>query len=297
MRDRISCTSCGRTMPADAALCGRCGLRTAARRVDAKPPLRAGRILLGVGTATAVGLAGAIACHRPPVSALAPTSSVSITSKPAPASATPIVGTVSAAASVAFDVSQAGEAAYGRADVQGSVEAFEQAVEAEPGNARALNNLGQALVRGGRAAEAIPYFDQAIAASPGTWAYQFNRARGYAELKQWGQAVAGYREALRLFPDDYATHFNLARALQAAGDLPAAIAGFERAIELAPGQFDFHLVYGLALESAERPGDAAMAYRRYVALAPASPDVDKVKARISLLEGTRPGAAGTSVEQ
>ena len=78
--------------------------------------------------------------------------------------------------------------------------------------------------------------------------------------------------------------FNLARALQATGDMPAAIAGFERAIQLAPGQFDFHLAHGLALEAAERPREAATAYRRYLALAPASPEADKVKARIPLLE-------------
>ena len=188
---------------------------------------------------------------------------------------------------VAIDLSRAGIAVYNSGDVAGSIEQFKTAVDADPQNAEALNNLGQALVRAGRASEAVPYFDRAVGIASGVWAYHFNRARALAQLEQWPTATAGYRDAARLFPDDYVTQFNLAKALQANGAFDEAAAGFQRAIELAPGQPDFHLSHGLALEAAGRRADAAAAYRRYLGLQDEAPDAEKIKARIARLEGTQ----------
>lgn len=186
-----------------------------------------------------------------------------------------------------MDLSRGGVAAYAKGDVAGSIEQFMQAVQADSTNAQALNNLGQALVRSGRAREAIPYFDQAIAVSGGVWAYHFNRAKAYGELQDWSRAVAGYREAAGLFPQDYATAFNLARALQASGDLNAAIDEFQRAINLAPGEPDFPLALASALESARRPADALSAYRRFLELQDSGPTAEKVRQRIEELESSR----------
>jgi tetratricopeptide (TPR) repeat protein len=187
----------------------------------------------------------------------------------------------------AMDLSRGGVAAYAKGDVAGSIEQFMQAVQADPKDAPALNNLGQALVRAGRAREAIPYFDQAIAVSANVWTYHFNRAKAYGELQDWSRAVAGYREAAGLFPQDYATAFNLARALQASGDVSAAISEFQRAIDLAPGEPDFPLALAYALESARRPADALSAYRRFLELQDSGPTAEKVRQRIQELESTR----------
>jgi Flp pilus assembly protein TadD len=192
--------------------------------------------------------------------------------------------TATSGAFAARDASVVGIAAYKKGDLPTAIDRFTSAVEANPRDASALNNLGQVLVRAGRAREAITYFDRAIALNGDSWAYHFNRARAYAELKDWPRAADGYRRAAQLFPDDYATQFNLAKALQAGGDLPAALAAFERAIALAPGAADFQLSYGLALEAASRPRDAAAAYRRYLDLEPAAAESERIAARIAELE-------------
>ena len=176
-----------------------------------------------------------------------------------------------------------GERAYNSGHFDESLEAYQAAVGEQPNDPRALNNLGQLLVRAGRAQEAIPYFEKAVQLMPDTWAYQFNRARAYAQLKQWDAAIAGYQRAGHLFPDDYATQYNLAQALQASGDAKAALPAYERAITLAPGQPDFQLSYASALEAASRPQDAAAVYRRYLELEPESPEAEKVKAHLAQL--------------
>ena len=190
----------------------------------------------------------------------------------------------SAAEFAAIDSNRPGVAAYNAGDLPGAVEHFAAAVAANPGNPDALNNLGQVLVRSGRAREAIGHFDAAIAIAPATWAYHFNRARAFAQAQEWGPAIAGYRDAARLFPGDYVTQFNLAHALQASGDPGAAAEAYARAIELAPGEPRFHLSHAAALEAAGRPAEAAAAYRRFLELDPASPDAEKIKGRVEAIE-------------
>jgi tetratricopeptide (TPR) repeat protein len=177
-----------------------------------------------------------------------------------------------------------GQQAYVSGNIDASVQQLQSAVDANPNDPRALSDLGQVLVRTGRAREAVTYLDKAVSLKPDSWAYQFNRARAYGQLQEWGQAVDGYRTAARLFPDDYATHYNLAKALQASGDISSALVAYEKAIELAPGQSDFQLSYGLALETAKRPQDAAAAYRRYLELEPDSPEAEKVRAHLAGLK-------------
>lgn len=182
------------------------------------------------------------------------------------------------------DASRLGRAAYQEGNLGESIGQYRLAADLDPTDAEALNNAGQALVRGNQASDAIAYFDRAIAIRGDEWSYHFNRARAYAEQGQWARAVAGYRDAQRLFPDDYATEFNLAKALQQRGDLQAAIEGFERAIVLAPDQADFHLSHGLALESAGQTRAAVAAYGRYLDLAPVSSEAERVRGRIAVIE-------------
>lgn len=290
MANAIVCATCGAKAREDRARCLRCGEPlVAARQSPPETPasrptamlIVAGIVLCGVG-ALVVGRSSNVAAEVTPTAThvAAPSSGA-----PPPSSAARGVPLVPEAAIAAIDASRAGIAAYNSGDVAGSVQEFTAAVQANPENAAALNNLGQVLVRSGRAAEAIPYFDRAIGVSGATWSYHFNRARAYGEMNAWPQAIAGYRDAAGLFPEDYATQFNLAKALQANGDLPEAIDAFERAIALAPGQADFHLAHGFALEAAQRSRDAAAAYRRFLELEPSSPEAEKIKARISQLEG------------
>ncbi|MGH9241200.1 MAG: tetratricopeptide repeat protein [Vicinamibacterales bacterium] len=287
----IKCAACGTKTYARRTHCPRCRAPlTAAPAAQPAPQGQARR-------RTAIPIA--IVC----VVALVLTAGVAVQLGTSSASATPSPGSPPAAVrgpsganpqfegtskgANSMDLARGGVAAYAKGDVAGSIEQFMAAVEADPKNGQALNNLGQALVRAGRAREAIPYFDQAIAVTGSVWTYHFNRAKAYGELQDWSRAVAGYRQAAGLFPQDYATAFNLARALQESGDLNGAIDEFQRAINLAPGEADFPLALAYALESARRPGDAVSAYRRYLELQDSGPTAEKVRQRIEELESNR----------
>ena len=162
---------------------------------------------------------------------------------------------------------------------------LQAAVAANPDDARALNDLGQILVRLGRAQEALPYFDRAVRAEPDSWAYQFNRARAYAQLQQWAPAVDGIRVAARLFPDDYATQYNpVQKRCRQAGIPTRRSRPTSERFSSRRGSPTSSCHADLALEAAKRPRDAAEAYRRYLELEPQAPDAEKVKAHLAELE-------------
>ena len=285
----VICAACGAKVKSGRVKCLRCGEPLVVRQ-DAPTPARGPIPWKTVGLATGcvvfVGFAVMVTGRSMPSRSSTSTAvdASRVQNAPARSASAAITPTGSDAASAAVSDLIAGQQAYVSGNIDASVQHLQAAVDANPNDPRALNDLGQVLVRTGRAREAVTYLDKAASLKPDSWAYQFNRARAYAQLQEWGRAVEGYRAAAQLFPDDYATHYNLAKALHASGDIGAALAAYEKAIELAPGQSDFHLSYGLALETAKRPQDAAAAYRRYLELEPNSPQAEKVKAHLTALE-------------
>jgi Flp pilus assembly protein TadD len=286
----VICAACGAKVRGDRERCPRCRERLVARPAAAAAPsnrwvttgIVAGCVVLG-GFTVVLWTSSRPAAPARTARAAAPARAT--TQRPAPAAtdASDLV-TVEAAPAVASSGLIGGERAYDNGNVDAALREFQAAVDANPNDPRALNNLGQMLVRVGRPQDAIPYFQQAVQMTPDSWAYQFNLARAHAQVKDWKAAIAGYQQASQLFPTDYATQFNLAKALQASGDVKGAVTAFEKAIELAPGEPDFQLSYGLALEAAARPQDAVAAYKKYLELEPSSPQAEKVKGHVTELE-------------
>ena len=288
------CPACGVKVKRGRAKCPRCRaiMPEAPTVVDSQAeaehaPDRRLSIALSAAGLLAAGFAIAMLTRTSTVRAAAGASPATATTAASPASP---AAPASAEALRPMDgtrdprnASQAGVMSYQNGDVAGAVATFTKVVEANPMDASALNNLGQALVRAKRASDAIEYFDRAIEQSPDVWAYHFNRGRAYAELGSWPQAIGNYRQAAGIFPGDYATQFNLALALQASGDVSGAIEAYEAAVQLAPGQPDFLLSLAAAQESAQRPADAAATYRKYLELEPGSAEADKIKERIARL--------------
>ena len=288
----VICAACGAKVKSGRVKCLRCGEPLVARQDVPVPtpgpiPWKTVGLITGcvIVSGIAVMLAGRVRQSSPSTTSSTSLDASRVHNAPpqtASASTSRVGGPDPASTSVSNLI--AGQQTYVSGNVEASVQQLQAAVDANPNDPRALNDLGQVLVRTGRAREAITYLNKAVSLKPDSWAYQFNRARAHAQLEAWGPAVEGYRAAGRLFPDDYATQYNLAKALQASGEVGAALAAYEKAIELAPGQSDFQLSYGLALETAKRPQDAAAAYRRYLELEPDSSQAEKVRAHLTALE-------------
>jgi tetratricopeptide (TPR) repeat protein len=181
------------------------------------------------------------------------------------------------------DAKREAVAAYSTGDYVTSLAQLESAVAGSPDDPEGRNNLGQLLVRLGRAPEALPHFDEAVRLDGQRWAYRFNRARAYGLLDRWTEAIADYRVAAALFPDDHATLYNLGLALLRVRDYPAAIAALEEAVAAAPDEHGFLITLGTAYVGGEQPDRARATFERFLEAAPTDADAPRVKAALEAL--------------
>ena len=111
---------------------------------------------------------------------------------------------------------------------------FRRAVAVTQKNSLALNNLGAALSRQGRYAEALPWFESALAVKPDYAEALFNKGLSLSGQGRYAEAVPVYRKLLAQRPRFAEAHNNIAIAYAQAGDLPQALAHFREAARLRP---------------------------------------------------------------
>jgi Flp pilus assembly protein TadD len=189
---------------------------------------------------------------------------------------------------VALDSRRAAGTAYAQGDFAAALAALEAAVDAAPADPEARNNLGQLLVRQGRAADALPHFDEAVRLMPSKWDYRFNRARAYGLVDRWTEAVAEYRVAAQLFPDDHATLYNLGLAQLRTRDYAGAATSLEQAVAQAPDEHEFLITLGTAYVGAAEPDRARATFEKFLQVAPQNAEVPKVKALLQALADSAP---------
>jgi len=122
----------------------------------------------------------------------------------------------------------AGVLALARNDVTTSVGRLTRAVEIAPNNAVARANLGFALIRAGRDAEALASLDRAVALKPDFAQAHNNRGIALVRLKRREDAIAAFTRALGLLPAYADAAINLGELRNRAGDTTRAREAFER---------------------------------------------------------------------
>lgn len=105
-------------------------------------------------------------------------------------------------------------------------------------NAGQLGNLGAALARQDRVAEALPYFENAVAALPDAPRLRQFLADGLSMTGRHQDAIPHYEATLSLQPDRPNAHFNLAVALEAVGRAREAARHYRRALVVDPTDAD-----------------------------------------------------------
>lgn len=160
---------------------------------------------------------------------------------------------------------------------------LEHAVQNDPKDADAQNNLGLVLERLKSLDAAVDHLSQAVALDSRNWIYHFNLAHVLSQQRRWNRAASEYAATAEIIPGDYAVQYDLAAALHMSSNEPAAIRAFEKAIELAPDEPGTHLALAVSLDAGGRADDALMEYRRYLEMAPVSANAGAVKARMQSL--------------
>jgi len=143
-----------------------------------------------------------------------------------------------------------------------------KALSMSPGDARALNNFGQALAHAGKTEAAIAEFRKAVAAKPLYPEAQNNLAIALASVGHPAEAVEHYKLALEANPAYAEAHSNLGRVLAEQGRIPEAIEQYEDALRINPDYSEAHNNLGFALAAAGKLDAAVEQYNQAIASDP-----------------------------
>lgn len=139
-----------------------------------------------------------------------------------------------------------------------------------PGNARAHNNLGQALFRAGRIQDSVTSYREALRLQPNYPETHYNLGVSLAQLVALPEAIGHYEAALRLQPNYPAAHNNFANALVRVDRVPEALRHYETAVRLDPAFAEAHGNMGNALLQSGRAEASVEWFTRALALKPDS---------------------------
>lgn len=132
--------------------------------------------------------------------------------------------------------------------------------------------------RAKRLAEAIEAYKQAVQADPSCFEAYYNLGVAAHELKSYPTALAAYETALALVPDSTLARYNFALVLRDAGYLLDAAAELQKVVTADPTDARAHLALGNLY--AQRLGNRAQArvhYLRVLELEPAHPQATAIR--------------------
>ncbi|MEH2174668.1 tetratricopeptide repeat protein, partial [Nostoc sp.] len=146
--------------------------------------------------------------------------------------------------------------------------AYQKAIQLNPNDAYAYNNLGNALKEQKKLDAAVAAFQKAIQLNPNYANAYYNLGNALKEQKKLDAAVAAFQKAIQLNPNDADAYYNLGNALKEQKKLDAAVAVFQKAIQLNPNYTDAYTNLGIALSDQNKLDAAVAAFQKAIQLNP-----------------------------
>jgi serine/threonine-protein kinase len=146
--------------------------------------------------------------------------------------------------------------------VDEAIACFRKVVELDPGSANAHHNLGAALVRSGRPADAVPSYRKAVELAPDNAQGHLDLALALQSVGKNDEAIEGFRKTVELDPTKFIAHFNLGWEHQDKHRWDEAIASYRKAIELDPTYAEAHCNLAMCLQNKGRLAEALPIMRR-----------------------------------
>ena len=130
---------------------------------------------------------------------------------------------------------------------------FRKALQIDPDRVETHNNIATLLDQAGRLEEAVAEYREAIRLNPNATPAHNNLGVVYGELGRFDDAMKEYAESARLDPSDWHAPYLTAKALLQQGRDAEAIAFFRKAVSLNPEDFQMLTFVARVLASDENP--------------------------------------------
>lgn len=168
---------------------------------------------------------------------------------------------------------------YAEAEVE-----LREAIRLKPDYVQAHNNLGNVLGIQGRLTESEQEYRQVVRMAPDYAEAHYNLGNILSKQGKIGEAEQEYREALRLAPGDARFHNNLGALYFNQGKVGEAEQEYREAIRLKPDHAEAHLNLGYALILLGKHEEAGRELKLYLEFAPDAENRAEVEALIQHLE-------------
>lgn len=133
---------------------------------------------------------------------------------------------------------------------------YQTAVQLEPDYVDAQSNLAHVLVMLGRATEAVPHAEMAVRTHPDAPEVWTNYGLALAHTDRLRDAIAAFERALQLSPTAVDARYDLGNVYYQLREYTTAIAQYEQALQVQPGRHDARFNLAYALLRLNRPEDA-----------------------------------------
>jgi tetratricopeptide (TPR) repeat protein len=157
-------------------------------------------------------------------------------------------------------------------DYKSTLSIWNNTVARRPENARAHNNLGEALAKVGRKMEALQQFQEAVQLKPTDPDYRYNLATDLSTMGRVQESLGQFEETLKLVPDYAEGHLNYGLALMKAGQAPKAIEQYNEALRINPVYVEAHNDLGIAFGQAGQMPEAIAQFAEALRLNSANAD-------------------------
>jgi tetratricopeptide (TPR) repeat protein len=159
-----------------------------------------------------------------------------------------------------------------------------------PGNARAHNNYGVALIDSKRLAEAEEQFQTAASINPNYSDAQYNWGNALLQEGRGSEAIDHYREALRLKPNFSGAQNNWGNALEQLGRPNDALEHYQDALQLDPMNPEVRYNLGNTLLKSEKYTEALAQLQQALQIDPNIPDAHNTLGIVLYHMGHKPEA-------
>jgi len=157
-------------------------------------------------------------------------------------------------------------------DYRSDLSIWSDSVAKRPGNSRARNNLGLALIAEDQVANGIAQYTEALRLSPNYVDTYINLGAALASIGRRNEAIENYNTALKINPNDGRAHSNLGNSLSSQDRMTEALAHHLEALRLKPDSPEVRNNFGAALMEQGRMDEAITQYTEALRLRPEFPE-------------------------
>ena len=155
---------------------------------------------------------------------------------------------------------------YGKAEE--AIACYQKTIELNPEISQAYHNLGEIYGDRQEWENAIKNYRQAIKINPeGVWS-QYGLGKALANLDKWEEAITYYRQAIQLKPDTAVIYHSLGDTLVKQKLLAEAINSYQKALEIQPETWVVYHKLGNALQELGELEEAIASYYQTIELKP-----------------------------